>query len=247
MTTIISGASNLWVVLQADVPVTPLQYSSDRAPAKWLAGMPCYPGAQTCPCPLLFATLSSPLSCSCVFKLHLQSSLISPLPARALCAKLHLLVIFLNDLFFFASELWRNFPCSKSDGTEEGVAVSSIAALWPFSGDCMYLTIVSMVEPSSLAPPPPLLLLFSFPRIHLTYLPSIFHSSLGMIMMIGSCPAAIWGPPSFLTNHYLHFHYSYCSLHMLWLYRFLSFFVLFFSLFHEPGRICCSDWPKGTH
>lgn len=48
-------------------------------------------------------------------------------------------------------------------------------------------------------------------------------------MMIGSGPAAIYSPPSFLTNHYLHFHYSYCSLHMPRLYRSPSFFFFPFS------------------
>lgn len=93
-------------------------------------------------------------------------------------------------------------------------------------GDCMYLTIVSMAQPSSTSPPPPPLLLFSFPRIHLTCLSLNLPLLPIVIMMIGSGPAAICSPPSFLTNHYLHFHFSYCSAHMQWLYN-----VFFFSVY----------------
>lgn len=80
-----------------------------------------------------------------------------------------------------------------------------------------------MARPSSASPPPPPLLLFSFPRIHLTCLSLNLPLLPAVIMMIGSGPAAICSPPSFLTNHYLHFHYSYCRAHMQWLYKVFFF------------------------
>lgn len=172
--------------------------------------------------------LSSLPTCLCAFKLQVESCLTPPAPTTTFLPVSCVLncngrSIFFISLFLSASEvvrseLWRNFPCSESDGTEE--QLHQVSTLQQLSGrflplgDCMYLTIVSMARPSSTSPPPPPLLLFSFPRIHLTCLSLNLPLLPAVIMMIGSGPAAICSPPSFLTNHYLHFHYSYCRAHM---------------------------------
>lgn len=119
-------------------------------------------------------------ACLCVFKLQVKSCSISPLPAGLPCAKLHRKVIFWLFIYFCVWAVKKNFRCSENDGTEKLHQVSTLQQLFgrflPL-GNCMYLTIVSMVQHSSFSPPPPPLLLLSFPRIHLTCLPSIFHSS----------------------------------------------------------------------
>lgn len=174
--------------------------------------------------------VTRPASCHRCCSVYVSCS-VSFRPARLLCAKLPRKIIFCLFTYFC---VWAVEKLPAQWKWWSGVTAWSIvtpAALWLFSPsgwlyvfnnslDGAALLLLSSTSSASLliSQNPPHL-----PPLNLPLLPAV-------IMMIGSGPAAIYSPPSFLTNHYLHFHYSYCSLHMPWLYRFLSFFSYFYTL-----------------
>lgn len=159
---------------------------------------------------------------SATSKLQLESCTIPTLspshPRSFLCAKLHWKMdFFWHPRLSGLSHGGLFFPCntgceSDSEGAERyGVRVacqvSTLQRVFGHSsvGDCTYLTIASMAW----SPPTPELPHFSFRLFffcisqnptHLSSSLNLTPSPPGVVMMIGSGPAAICRPPPFLTE-----------------------------------------------